>query len=679
MSDIKDFNVEESFVNLSKSSVPENLKEVVAREKAMAIEKVASVYANRQLPYASPFLNLSDMKLPKEMRDLFKWCKYFFTFDPLVAGAVKNLSSFPITDIYFEESKSNEDKHSKEDSEELKTYRRVLTKKIKIHKLLVEIGLDYFLYGNCFIFGEFEENEITKEMEWKHVIRLDPSKIIIDKNQITQEITYKWEVPDSVIQIVNTKKPEKDYEALPEKIKEAVKKNKAIVLNKDNIYHFATPSDSLGKSEWGTPIVANVLKLLMYRNTLRQAQEAIAKEHIVPFRVYYFQPTDKYDPSTDWTKVSANFSKELQKSTRDPNYKVVSPVPVNVLNLGGQGRALLLTGEIEQIQAEILAGMGVPREFIFGGVSWSGSSTSLKILENLFITYRLFIKDFINNFLIKNMAKKRGEWRDERDDDILISAHLVDLKMQDDVQQKQLIINLNGAGKVTDETMWKAMGLDPEKQKSALETETLEKVELESKIQIARIKANIEIQKAQIEAQMELQKLQQKMGINVEGEEGMGGEDMGEEVQDSQQRQPQEEVHESSGGNEQQGEQQSVKQLVSQLAEMPEKERNEAIQQFPPKVQKLILSNLEALVNAKEKGTSGRGYNDAQKIAMQLAEMPEQERNESIKQLPDEIRDKVLEILEYLVRDEEDSQKSEGEGEGADMRPLPQQKPPRRK
>ena len=85
--------------------------------------------------------------------------------------------------------------------------------------------------------------------------------------------------------IVNKKKPLDEYNKIPEVIKSAARSNKAVILNPENIYHFSRATDSMGENNvWGTPIVANVLKLLMYRNTLRQAQEAIAKEHIVPMR-----------------------------------------------------------------------------------------------------------------------------------------------------------------------------------------------------------------------------------------------------------------------------------------------------------------------------------------------------------------------------------------------------------
>jgi len=613
------------------------------KENAVNMVKTASFREGLQAPYPSPFLNLSDMNIPEKSSSIFRWCKYYYMFDPLIAGAINSLATFPVTDIYLEDLESKSDK-STEPSEELKFYKNMFFKKLNIHKLLIEIGIDYWLYGNCFIFGEMTTNE-KGEKEWKHITRLDASKMIIDVNPATQEKKYKWRIPERIVQIVTTKKPIEEYKKIPELIKEAVKKDKVIVIKNDNIYHFSRPTDSMGDSVWGTPVIANVLKLLMYRNVLRQAQEAIAKEHIVPFRVYYFQQIENYNPNINWDGVAGNFAAELKKAAMDPNYKVVSPVPVNVLNIGGHGRSLLLTPEIEQIQAEILAGMNVPREFIFGGISYSGSSISLKILENHFITYRLLLKDFMQNFIIKKLAMARGEILDDDDEEGMVTVRMADLKMQDDVQQKQLVINLNAAGKLTDEFMWKVIGVDPEKMQLALKKEAMDKVKLENELQLERIKQSVEVQKAQMKAQFELQKYQMELQRQYGIQPGM-----------------------DSGMEEQQVVQQEVEQPKPQQQEQsqqPQQEQTQSNQQQEnPKEEQRELTQLEL-----------------QKVALDLLRLGNKNQVELVlSRMPVKIRNQVMAMMEHMKPDiMQEAEEQQKQDQGIDMRPLPEQRPPRRK
>jgi hypothetical protein len=480
-----------------------------AKDQAWAgIPKTASFMMKEQDPYPSPYLNLSDYQIPRTMVEIFKWCRYFYKFDSLVGGAVNALARFPVTDVILDDMEAlPAGWDPKKDSPTLELYKQVF-EDIKVYDELVKIGIDYWLYGNCFVFGEFtdfSDDPMVPDLRWKHIFRLDPSKITIDIDPLTQEKTYKWDVPFRIKRIVREKRPKAKFDAIPNVIKKAVKENKAVVLNSKNVYHFSREGESGDGSVWGTPLVLNVMKQLAYRNLLRQAQEAIAREHIVPFRVYYLEPSERMDPQANWSNVAAAFGKQLEQAAKDPNYKVVSPVPVNVLNLGGQGRALLLTPEIDQLQAEILAGMGVPREFIFGGVSYSAASISLRTLENQFINYRLLLTDFLNNFIIRRMAEVRGEWRGAMDNVYLVTAKLADLKMQDDVQQKQLIINLNAANKVSDEYMYHMLGMDPAKMKVQLDIEIFERMERERRMQLFQLETDFIMQQTQLQYQAQLQ------------------------------------------------------------------------------------------------------------------------------------------------------------------------------
>lgn len=590
---------------------------ILAEEKKSAMVKLASAstYITSQDAYPSPFLNLSDMQIPRTMIEVLKWCRYFYKFDPIIAGAVNSLASFPVTEIIMEDMEAYQE--ATEDSPYLKMYEKMFFERLNMNKFLIEIGIDFWIYGNCFVFGEmanFSQDPKAPDIQWKHLTRLDPCRMIIDVDPLTQEKTFKWEVPPAIKKICTDKKPTSKYNAIPDVIKEAVKKRKAVVLNERNVYHFSRPSESGDGSTWGTPVVLNVLKLLMYRNVLRQAQEAIARDHTVPFRIYYLNPSEKYDPIGDWASVARAFAEQLKQAAKDPNYKVVSPIPVNALNLGGQGRALMLTPELELIQNEILAGMGVPREFIFGGVSYSGSSISLRILENQFVTYRLLLEDFMRNFIIKTMATVRNEWRSGEDDKYLIKIKLGELKMQDDVQQKQLLINLNAAGKVPDEEIYKMLGLDVEQTKRKLNEEMAEKLQQDRAMQMYQIDTQLMIQQKTAMLQMQLQAEQAKMlGVDhrdlVMGPEKEDKTSQNQKVSSKQEKPQKKNASEILSNLEKYSEDQQALGVARKLIGMPQTDRNIAMGKLPVTIQRKVgenLGKLDALKNAENATTDMR-------------------------------------------------------------------------
>jgi len=660
--------MQETHVYVPTGSFSSEKKKALNTKKleAAGMLKTASANSKMKDPYPNSMLTLSDMNIPNNMKEVFKWCRYFYKFDPLITGSINNLATFPVSEIFFDDVKDTPDG---DDSDQLKLYERVITDSLEIHKLLIEIGIDYWLYGNCFIFGEFKYTDKDKKdkssIEWKTMVRLDPTKMSIDVDPLTQKKTYNWTVPERIKTICKTKKPRNKYDEIPELIKKAVKDKKDVILNSENIYHFKRASESGDGSVWGTPVVLNVLKLLMYRNVLRQSQEAIAREHIVPRRVYYLNPTNDYNAQPDMMNTSAEaFADQLIQASKDPNYEVVAPCPVGVITAGGQGRALLLTPEIEQVQAEILAGMGIPREFLFGGVSWSGSSISLRILENHFITYRMLLSDFLNNFVVKGMAKKRGEWESHQDNESIVKAKLASLKMQDDIQQKQIMINLAREGKIPDEEVYNVLELDPDNTRDQLEKEMMTKIELEAKAQIKQIQTNLEVQKAQMKAQLMLKVFETQLMENT---------DIGQYVTQKEMEQ----MHEQQVAQMQAQQQMQQQQAQGQQAQGHDQFSDPQSQEELMAMQQQIQQQEEEATRQSQGVNQEDIHNKALSIAKKLLNVSEEERDIFLSRLPESLQQLVIEYLNHLLELAEREQ-AEAPPEDIDMRPLPEQRPPRR-
>jgi hypothetical protein len=461
-----------------------------------------SMANNSYKNYRSSFLTLGDMQIPDDYRKIFQWCRYFFKFDPIIGAAVRSLAVFPITDIIYNDSRESEEMDlGEENSESYKFYTNMF-KEMDLYKHLIEIGYDYYLYGNCVIFAEPGMKTVRrrdkqtkqiiekKEIVWKSLERLDITRLKIDRDPETKEKVYYYDVPADIKKIIQTKKPLEKYNKIPEVFKKAVAKNGVVKLRADFVYHIGMPSESGDSSLLATPPVLHAMKLILYSNILRQAQEAIAYEHIVPRRIYFFQETEQFAPEYNFRQIAEDFAFELRKQLNDPNYQVISPVPVNQIQHGGNGRALLLAPEIEQLENTILAAMGTPREFVFGGVSYSGSTTSLRILENNFITYRVLLHNYVNDFLIRKLAELRGEWEVPDDDDKLIKTEFSELKMQ-----KQLMIQLNTAGKLPDEVLYeKVLGLDARKMFKLMQNQRKREIEEQVELQILQAQAQSDMQ-----------------------------------------------------------------------------------------------------------------------------------------------------------------------------------------
>ena len=89
-------------------------------------------------------------------------------------------------------------------------------------------------------------------------------------------------------------------------------------------------------------------------------------------------------------------------------------------------------------------GMGVPREFLEGGLSYAGTNVSMRMLENAFIGYISRQRQFAN-WVMQRIANYM-EWPEA-------SIRFKPFKMADDIQRKAYLLQLNQAQKISDTTL----------------------------------------------------------------------------------------------------------------------------------------------------------------------------------------------------------------------------------
>ena len=131
---------------------------------------------------------------------------------------------------------------------------------------------------------------------------------------------------------------------------------------------------------------------------------------------------------------------------------------------------------------QVLAGMGVPNEFVYGGLQWSGANISLRMLENQFINYRNMMQQVIDYIVDQchtyfNMPK--------------IKVHMQAFKMADDIAQKDLFMRMVEAGMISKHTMMRELfnHIDYDKEQEYIKIERLKEQERAIQEQIAATNA----------------------------------------------------------------------------------------------------------------------------------------------------------------------------------------------
>ncbi len=501
--------------------------------------------------YPSPFFDIGQTYLPPSQKSMLRWCRYYYLVNPLINSVVHKMSEYPITEIVVNEK--NSDIREKWES--------LLGETLRYRAFQIEVGLDYYTYGMCvvtmhmpfikflvcrsckhkekaekcdYVWRNFDyiticnkcghqgaarvEDFHVKDVKRIRLMRWNPENVNVDPAFAGADPIYTFDIPLQLRNdIILGKKNVLD--TIPDVFIEAMRRNKTIRFTDDNVFVFKRSTISQKDMGWGVPLIMPVLKDTFYMQVLRKAQEAIAQEHIVPMRVMFPQAgsgtSDPYTtiPLDNW---KGRIESEIAKWKYDPNYIPVLPLPIGNQSIGGDGKALGLYQEMDIWSRHIVAGMGVPEEFVFGGMQYSGSNVSMRILEQQFIGYRLDHHLMLNRFVIKRIAEFM-DWP-------TVTAEMRRFKMADDLQRTAFYFQLNQAQLISRDSLLREADFDPAVEEKKIKAEMDKQIESQRKMQLAQagIAGEVQIVQARYGAQAQ----QMMVAAMPQGAPGMGGPQM---------------------------------------------------------------------------------------------------------------------------------------------------------
>lgn len=492
--------------------------------------------------HPNPYYTYSQIYSPKRLKELFKWCEYLFYNSAHIYSALRKFGEYPITDVTYNTTNTSlKEKH-----------KYLLENVIRARELLIKATLDKYVYGNAFIsmYQPFirylkcpncrtmtniqnikykfnvskisfsfhcevcksdqqvgEDGVVDKKLMLSrkvNFIRWDPKLMDIDHNPMTGESTYYYTLSQDVIQRVNSGHKTL-IDSLPLGFLKAIKTGKKFKFAPGAVFHMKVGGPAGINPQWGLPPLLSTLQLFHYAAILRKANEAIALDYVVPFRILHpAQSSNVADPLTTISlkRWQENMSAHFKQYRRDPLHVMYAPIPVGMTQIGGQARALLTLGEVQEAEKNIVAALGIPIEFLYGGLTQSGMEATLRLIENQLETHINDLKDLL-------------QWVDDKCAQFLgwnkIQVSLKKFRMVDDYQKQNVIFQIWSQGKqggapiISDTYMAEAYDIDLKEQEDQIKQEQLDSIRRQQEMQLEtqKIQNNI-AQQVQMEAQQQV-------------------------------------------------------------------------------------------------------------------------------------------------------------------------------
>lgn len=455
---------------IEKNSLPKNVtKKMVRAANANITMGSPSFY--------HPLFQTTNMYLPRDRRERNEWCRHFYRTEPIVATALDMHTEFPISDF----SNSCYDPSIK------KFFDYMAFDKLNIIELLLSIGLEYWKIGDVFPFGQLNESEGM----WETFIPLNPDFINIKTSIFAGEPIIELIPDENIVNIVKNG-PVGEYadiyNQLPDEIIRQIKLNNNIRLDNRLVSHIAYKASSY--ETWGTPIMMRCFKTLIYKDKLRQAQDAVANRHITPLRVAKVGTPGEPMPSQEDIDDLRDI---LEQADMDPNFFLVYHYGLQFDYVGSSGKILPLNQEFDFIQKELMNGLGINQAMLNGeGPTYANAQVGMDTLAKRYMTYRLKLESWIKYKVYKPIAEIQGFYKANNGEihskymspkQKKISAARKDMQLvipdiiwqQQDLSSNQTIMNfiqqLLQKGLISMSTVLPMLNIDPEIEKSNLEKE----------------------------------------------------------------------------------------------------------------------------------------------------------------------------------------------------------------
>ena len=447
--------------------------------------------------FYSPELSTDFLELPQSLDEKRNYFRFFYQTDPFVGQAVDLHTELPLSKIRLSTPKSKDPELAKKALDFCTEWAR----RIGLLHRLIEIVHDYNLLGEVFVFCEDASpdmpsdilQETHRELDslghpvektvrrpdadaraekwlkrnykgWTAIRVLPPEQVHMESFPFTDEKMVEL-IPDSKTKDIINRADMGDENAMrivksmPEGVTEAIRSGSNIPLNTDPEAGSFVYYMSRKKSQYeprGHSMLERCLRILTFRDKLRQAQTSIASRHMTPIRV--ISAADMSAADTDALRD------QVDLALQDPDYSIITNFEINWNEMGSQGRLLELSSEYEMTDRQMYAGLGVTESLLSGESSYSGDRINLEVINTRYMLLREILQDMVENTMLRPMCRRMGfiETDDDGNETVICpSLSFTRLALRDNADTFDALLNLYQKGSLDIDVILELLNIDP--------------------------------------------------------------------------------------------------------------------------------------------------------------------------------------------------------------------------
>jgi hypothetical protein len=307
---------------------------------------------------------------------------------------------------------------------------------------------------------------------WTSIRNLPPEQIHMESFPFTDEKMMEL-VPDAKTKSVVEKAKQGDawaikiVNSMPMDVVGAIEAGMNIPLNTDpeagSFLHYLARKRSDYEPR-GESLLSRCMRILVFRDKVRQALTSIASRHMTPYRLIY-----GLDMSSEDTEA---LRAQVDLALQDPDYSIITNFEVQWTEMGADQRLPDWSWVWEFTDRQMYAGLGVTENLLSGESSYSGDRIHLEVINTRYMLLREMLQELVEEFFFKPMCKRMG-FVEEDEDGVLTVIYpelsFTRLALRDTADTFDALFNLYQKGSLDVDVILDLLNIDPVQTREKLE------------------------------------------------------------------------------------------------------------------------------------------------------------------------------------------------------------------
>jgi hypothetical protein len=289
-------------------------------------------------------------------------------------------------------------------------------------EFLVQLGREYWLVGEAFPQGSFNENLGT----WEYEDFINPEDIVIENFPLLDERQLKIMPPDYLKRLVSTRSPSDAYKILETRYPEwldPIRRGEAVPISKVLLKQVANYADPW--SDHGTPILLRGLRTLIHEEKLLASQDAVAERLYSPLLLAKLGVMDMGPGNApllptpeDLDMLRDQFDVAMASDFR----LIVSHFGIDLTAPIGRESVPDLSADFDRVDRKLMQVFGINPSLLSAGSNsqpYASSALQAEFMNQVLRTYQKYLKKHFRERALV-VAEAQGHYASEKKGQTLV-------------------------------------------------------------------------------------------------------------------------------------------------------------------------------------------------------------------------------------------------------------------